>query len=393
MSLQMTESAFADAEEAVRERYTAGAQAAEAALCCPVDYDPQYLDAIPAEVLERDYGCGDPTPYVRPGETVLDLGAGGGKVCFIAAQIVGPQGRVIGVDCNRDMLALARRHQRSVAERLGYANVQFRCGLIQDLLLDLDLLAEELACQPITDQWSWLAVRSIEDRLRRQQPLVPDESVDCILSNCVMNLVRPADRKQLFAEMFRVLRRHGRVAISDIVADEDVPDHLQRDPRLWSGCISGAFREDDFLRAFEEEGFHGIEVVKRQREPWRTLEGIEFRSMTVVAYKGKQGPCLERNQALIYRGPFKKVEDDDGHVFPRGQRMAVCDKTFHLLQQAPYWGMFEPVEPLEDVPLEAAKAFDCRRSARRHPRETKGADYTVTTEATDSCCGPSSSCC
>jgi SAM-dependent methyltransferase len=391
--MQMTQSAFAGAEEAVRERYTAGAQAAEAALCRPIAYDPRYLDAIPAEVLERDYGCGDPTPYVRPSETVLDLGAGGGKVCFIAAQIVGPQGRVIGVDCNRDMLALARRHELTVAHRLGYANVQFRCGLIQDLLLDLDLLAEELARQPITDQWSWLAVRAIEDRLRRQHPLVPDESVDCILSNCVMNLVRPADRKQLFAEMYRVLRRHGRVAVSDIVADEDLPDHLQRDPRLWSGCISGAFREDDFLRAFEEAGFHGIEVVKRQREPWRTLEGFEFRSMTVVAYKGKQGPCLERDQALIYRGPFKKVEDDDGHVFPRGQRMAVCDKTFHLLQQAPYDGIFEPVEPFEDVPLEAAKAFDCRRSARRHPRETKGADYAVTTEATDSCGGPNSSCC
>jgi SAM-dependent methyltransferase len=280
-----------------------------------------------------------------------------------------------------------------VAERLGYANVEFRCGLIQDLLLDLDRLAKELAQQPIKDQWGWLAVRAVEERLRREQPLVPDESVDCILSNCVLNLVRPTDRKHLFAEMFRVLKRHGRAVVSDIVADDDVPDHLQRDPQLWSGCISGAYREDMFLRAFEEAGFHGIEIVKRQQEPWRTVEGIEFRSVTVLAHKGKHGPCLERNQALVYRGPFKKVEDDDGHVFPRGERMAVCDKTFHLLQREPYDAMFEPVGPLESVPLDAAQPFDCRRSARRHPRETKGADYALTTEASKSCSGPNDACC
>jgi hypothetical protein len=113
-----------------------------------------------------------------------------------------------------------------VAASLGYENVEFRCGLIQDLRLDLEKLAEELAHQPILDQWDWLALRSVEDRLRREHPLIPDESVDCILSNCVLNLVRPSDRGQLFSEMFRVLKRQGRLAVSDIVADEDVPEHL-----------------------------------------------------------------------------------------------------------------------------------------------------------------------
>lgn len=390
--LERIERPIVPPEEAVRQRYSAGAQQTERALCCPVEYDPRYLEIIPTEVLERDYGCGDPTPFVRPGETVLDLGSGSGKVCFIAAQIVGPQGRVIGVDFNREMLALARRHQPTVAQRLGYDNIQFRCGLIQDLRLDLELLAAELARQPVQDQWGWLAVRSLEDQLRQERPLIADETVDCVLSNCVLNLVRPADRQQLFAEMFRVLKKHGRVAISDIVSDEDVPERLQRDPQLWSGCISGAYREDALLRAFEEAGFHGMEIVKRQQQPWRTVEGIEFRSITIVAYKGKQGPCLERKQALIYRGPFKMVEDDDGHVFVRGERMAVCDKTFHLLQRPPYAGMFEPVEPRDLVPLEVAQPFDCRRSRHRHPRETKGEAYAVTTDATNPCCGPKGCC-
>jgi SAM-dependent methyltransferase len=98
-----------DSEAAVRERYAAAARVREAALCCPVDYDPRWLAAIPAEVIERDYGCGDPSRFVRAGDVVLDLGSGGGKICFIAAQIAGKEGRVIGVDVNPEMLALARR--------------------------------------------------------------------------------------------------------------------------------------------------------------------------------------------------------------------------------------------------------------------------------------------
>ena len=380
-------------EASVRARYSGAAAEVEPELCCPVDYDPRYLEVIPLEILERDYGCGDPTAHIRAGDVVLDLGSGGGKACYIAAQVVGREGHVIGVDCNQEMLALARRHQQTVADRIGYANVEFRCGPIQDLRLDLDRLAGELAQRPVRDQQDWLDLRSLEERLRRDHPLVADESVDCVISNCVLNLVRPADRARLFAEIFRVLRRGGRVAVSDIVGDEDVPEQLQRDPELWSGCISGAFREDLFLKALEDAGFHGIRIARRQESPWRTVQGIELRSLTVVAYKGKQGPCLERNQALIYPGPFKKVEDDDGHVFFRGERMAVCDKTYRLLLREPYEGLFQAVEPRAEIPLEAARPFDCRRSARRHPRETKGAEYRATTDSPASCCGPDGACC
>src|SRR6266487_3949669 len=95
----------------VRERYAASAKSQEAELCCPVNYESEYLKIIPSEIIERDYGCGDPSRYVREGETVLDLGSGGGKICYIAAQVVGPKGRVIGVDMNDDMLALARKYQ------------------------------------------------------------------------------------------------------------------------------------------------------------------------------------------------------------------------------------------------------------------------------------------
>ncbi|HUY89778.1 MAG TPA: methyltransferase domain-containing protein [Pirellulales bacterium] len=339
-------------ETAVRTRYAAAAQAAEAALCCPVEYNPDYLALIPAEVLERDYGCGDPTPYVRPGETVLDLGSGGGKVCYIAAQLVGPQGRVIGVDCNQEMLSLARGAQAAFAERLGYANVEFRCGLIQDLALDLDLLAGELTQRPVRDQAGWLELRSLEDRLRREQPLVPSESVDCVVSNCVLNLVQPQDRERLLAETFRVLKPGGRAAISDIVADRDVPEPMQRDAELWSGCISGAYREERFVEAFEQAGFYGIQIVKREARPWRVVEGIEFRAVTLLAYKGQPAPGGDATHEVIYRGPFKQVEDDAGRQFPRGRRVAVCEQTFELFEREPYAGHFAAVAP-QGTPHEA----------------------------------------
>lgn len=273
-------------EDSVARRYSSAAAAREEALCCPVDYPVKLLAVIPQEILERDYGCGNPTQFVRVGETVLDLGSGGGKLCYILSQVVGPAGRVIGVDCNQEMLSLARQHQALVAERIGYSNVDFRFGMIQDLQLDLELLDRELKRHPVDSANAWLALRTVEDRLRKDHPLIASDSVDCVVSNCVLNLVRGQDRHQLFGEIFRVLRDGGRAAISDIVADNDVPWHMQNDPELWSGCISGAFREDRFVQAFERAGFQGVEIVKRQSEPWRTVGGIEFRSVTVLARKG-----------------------------------------------------------------------------------------------------------
>lgn len=389
-------SAGATTESSVQERYAAAARSVEPALCCPVSYNPDLLAAIPNEVIEKDYGCGDPTPFVQVGDSVLDLGSGGGKLCFIAAQLVGPTGKVVGVDCNRSMLDLARRNAPAVARRIGFANVQFRYGMIQDLRLDFDRLQTNLATRPISTIDNYLAARQEMEVLRQEHPLIESESMDCVLSNCVLNLVRPEDRRQLFTEVFRVLRPGGRAAISDIVCDEDVPEHLQRDPNLWSGCVSGAFREDQFVQAFQDAGFCGIEIVKRVDPPWQIIQGIEFRSLTVVAFKPRSGPCLERQQAVIYRGPFKQVEDDDGHVYWRGKRMAVCDKTFQTLAQAPYAGMFDPVLPRQLVPIESASEFDCNRSTFRDPRETKGhgyydTDQTLRTAGTD--CGPGGLCC
>jgi ubiquinone/menaquinone biosynthesis C-methylase UbiE len=370
----------------VRQRYAIGAKERADKLCCPVDYESAYLSVIPQEVIERDYGCGDPSRYLREGETVLDLGSGTGKVCFIAAQIVGPKGNVIGVDMTDEMLEVARRNAPLVVERIGYENVEFRKGRIQDLALDLELLDRQLKSNPITDAASFLAADELAEELRVKYPLIARDSVDVVVSNCVLNLVEPQSKRQLFEEIFRVLKKGGRAVISDIVSDEEVPEELQNDPELWSGCISGALTEESFLAAFETAGFYGIQILERDAQPWRTVKGIEFRSITIEAFKGKQGECFERSQAVIYRGPFREVLDDDNHRMERGRRYAVCDKTYHLYKKAPYREFFEFIDPIVDVPLTEAKPFDCSRTSLRHPKETKGQNYDVTTEANNKCC-------
>ena len=390
--------AVLDVDQAVKSRYSKASQAVEAALCCPVDYDPRYLKVIPSELIERDYGCGDPSRLVREGDTVLDLGSGAGKICYIASQVVGPSGAVIGVDMTDDMLALAREHKSAIASSIGWDNVSFRKGRIQNLRVDLEQVEERLASHPVSSVEGLAALESWQQRFE-SEPMIADGSIDVVVSNCVLNLVGTDNREQLFAEIFRVLKRGGRAAISDIVSDEPVPQHMQDDPEMWSGCISGAMTETDFLAAFEDAGFHGIEIESYQGEPWMTVQGIEFRSVTVQAWKGKQGVCWDCHQAVIYKGPYKSVLDDDGHQYPRGERVAVCEKTFRLLRDGPYVDHFEFIEPLTAVAVEDAALFPCAAPVvganspsstplLRSPRETKGADYSATSDS----CGDSSCC-
>ncbi len=372
-------------ERAVLQRYADGAVSKEQALCCPVQYDAKYLKVIPQEILDKDYGCGDPSRYLREGDVVLDLGSGGGKICFIASQVVGPRGKVIGVDFNPTMLALARCYQKQVGDKIGWHNVEFRRGKIQDLKTDLDRLERDLTSRPVSSLEGYFDFQNTVEKSRLQNPLVADESVDVIVSNCVLNLVRPESKKELFKEMHRVLKKGGRVAISDIVSDEAVPESLQRDPELWSGCVSGAFQESEFIKAFEESGFYGIKLEKFDQQPWRTVAGIEFRAVTVTAFKGKEGPCFEHHQAVVYKGPWKQVEDDDRHVLRRGVRTAVCDKTFQIFSKTPYRDDLILLEPRKGIPPGKAKPFDCSRTSERHPKETKGVKYRATTRAGASC--------
>ncbi len=293
--------------EKVREFYGEAAEEPQADLCCPVQPDPAEIDHIPQEVIDRFYGCGSPigAAQIEPGETTLDLGSGAGIDVFTAARKVGPEGRAIGVDMTDSMLAVARECQGRVAENLGFDVVDFRKGYLEAIPAE-------------------------------------DASVDLVTSNCVINL--SPDKKRVFAEIWRILRDHGRMVISDIVAEEEVPPDQRQDPRLWGECISGALTEDELLAYLERAGFYGIELLSRTF--WKEVEGYRFFSVTVRAYKfEKRAGCLFQGQWATYVGPYKGVSDEEGHFFPRGIAVEVCTDTAAKLCHPPYVGQFIVTDP------------------------------------------------
>lgn len=367
----------------VKKRYSEGAQAVQPDLCCPVDYDRELLALLPAEIIEKDYGCGDPSRYVREGDVVLDVGSGGGKICYMAAQRVGEHGRVIGVDMNDDMLGLARKYQAEMADRLGGDRVVFHKGYIQDLALDVAAMEDYLRDHPVSDAVDLERLQQWQTAQRRTAPLIADNSVDLVISNCVLNLVDDAQKSQLIREIHRVLKPGGRVAISDIVSDDPIPERLKQDGVLWSGCISGAFQEEAFLEAFKGAGFLAAAYDKWDAAPWRVIEGIEFRSVTLTAVKGEDGPCLDYGHAVVYRGPYASVADDEGHVFPRGARMAVCERTYRFLTESGAYARdfigIAPAQAGEPVPYCAPPGT--RRATAQTKAGAQGADC-----GDDGCC-------
>lgn len=371
-----------DMKNSVVERYTSGAESVQPALCCPVDYDASLLTMLPNEVIEKDYGCGDPSRYVEAGDVVLDLGSGSGKICYMAAQLVGDSGRVIGVDMNDEMLALARKYQAEMAQKLGGDKVQFVKGQIQDLALDLEKVEAYLAAKPLVDLDGLDQLHTWQQQLRRTEPLIADNSVDLVLSNCVLNLVNDADKTQLVNEIFRVLKPGGRIAISDIVADEPIPAKLKADPELWSGCISGSFVEDEFLESFKNAGFVAVKYDKWDPQPWQVVEGIEFRSVTLTAYKGEAEACLDKGHAVIYKGPYAEIKDDEGHVYYRGKRMAVCERSYQLLTDGPYTDDFIGICPSQEL---AGTPWCAPVGTLRPVKDTKNAQHEQT-NSNSTCC-------
>jgi arsenite methyltransferase len=194
-------------------------------------------EGLPEAAVAASLGCGNPTALIElePGDTVLDLGSGGGIDVLISARRVGPTGKVYGVDMTDKMLALARENQR----KAGVTNVEFLKGEIEHIPL-------------------------------------PDNSVDVIISNCVINL--SSDKGRVLREAFRVLKPGGRFAVSDVVVRGEVPADIRRSVELWVGCVAGALQESEYRRLLAEAGFDGIDV-----EPWRVYNVENARDFLIGA--------------------------------------------------------------------------------------------------------------
>jgi arsenite methyltransferase len=241
-----------DIQQVVKEKYRAAAKqvAAGKTACCGGGAEPGGCDpitrnlynesdhaAVPAEAVAASLGCGNPTGLaeLQSGEIVLDLGSGGGIDVLLSAKRVGPTGKAYGLDMTDEMLSMARENQK----RAGVENVEFLKGTLENIPL-------------------------------------PENSVDVVISNCVINLC--GDKDLVLREAFRVLKPGGRFAVSDVVVRGDVPSEIRRNLELWAGCIAGALQETEYLQKLQAAGFTSMEI-----EPTRVCRVEEAREFLTAA--------------------------------------------------------------------------------------------------------------
>ena len=313
--------------EKVREYYgkvLATNKDLQTSACCTAESPPERIRSIireiHPEVLEKFYGCGSPIPPHLEGKTILDLGSGSGRDCFILSKLVGPTGRVIGVDMTEEQVTTARRHVDFHANKFGHAgpNVEFFQGYIEDL----------------------------------ESVGIANNSVDLVISNCVLNL--SPDKRRVFSEIFRVLKPGGELYFSDVFADRRIPRPLAEDPVLLGECLGGALYAEDFRRVLAQIGCNDFRVVSKSKiallnpEVERKIGMVNFYSMTIRAFKlDLEDRCEDHGQVAYYLGTIPECPHtftlDDHHIFNVGQPMLICGNTAAMLKDTRFSPHFKVI--------------------------------------------------
>ncbi len=285
--------------------------------CCTAEAMPAHLRAllkeIHSEVQEKFYGCGSPIPSELEGRTVLDLGSGSGRDCFLLSKLVGPNGKVIGIDMTNEQLAVARKHLDYHTQKYGYSkpNIEFKQGYIEDL----------------------------------EGAGIATGSIDVVVSNCVLNL-SPA-KNRVFGEIMRVLKPGGELYFSDVFADRRIPAALAEDPVLLGECLGGALYIEDFRRLMAEKGCFDYRVVSKSKLDLQTgdiqkkIGMVNFYSLTIRAFKmNLEDRCEDYGQVAYYLGTLPEAPHsfilDDHHNFKTGQPLLVCSNTAQMLSASRY---------------------------------------------------------
>lgn len=266
---------------------------------------------------------------------------------------------------------------------------------LHDLREDAEGVEALLQRGGIHDLDTYLMFSEQRDDLRHRQPAAEDGTFDRLVLDLTVNRVAPGLQPLLLAEAHRVMAVDGRLLATVLVADEplDGPHAIQG---LQAGHRLHLPTEQAALGLFEAAGFHGLQLhFAAIADPGAVdrIGDVEVRLCVVEAFKGKAGPCLELGQAVMYRGPWREVHDDDGHRYRRGQRVAVCAKTYALLMRSPYMGDLVGLRSVNEPPLDAASPFDCNTPADRPVRVTKGLVPFDGSRPPSDTCAPGSGCC
>ncbi len=315
-----------DHHQAVQEYYgktLQGTKDLQTSACCtnarPPAYLQEILKQIHPEVTKHYYGCGLVAPQSLAGLRVLDLGSGSGRDCFVLSKLVGPQGRVVGVDMTPEQLAIGRQHLDFHQQAFGFSkpNVEFVEGDIERL--------QELGFAP--------------------------GSFDLIISNCVVNLAN--DKAKVFAGAQYLLAEGGEMYFSDVYADRRIPQELAKDPLLYGECLSGALYWNDFIDMVKAAGFGDPRIVNQQRIEINNeamaekLGAIQFHSVTIRLFKlsGLESNCEDYGQALRYLGDLDQsprvFELDAGHRFETGRLERVCGNSFRMIKETRFAKHFD----------------------------------------------------
>lgn len=328
--------------EQVQEYYgetLGGSEDLKTDACCPIDAIPDFIKSllgnIHQEITDKFYGCGSPIPPLLKGKTVLDLGCGTGRDCYIISQLVGESGKVIGVDMTNEQLSVARKHIGYHMDKFGYdkPNVEFIKSFIEDL------------------------------------SAIEDNSVDIVVSNCVINL--SPEKEKVFAEINRVLTNGGELYFSDIFASRRIPAEIAQDKEIVGECLGGALYVEDFRRMLQKSSFADYRIVSQGKlnitdaNIAEKVGMIDFYSATVRTFKCEfEDKCENYGHVAFYNGTVENAPHafilDDHHEFKTGLPYPVCGNTAKMLSETRYqehfkvigdftthYGIFDCVEPTQ----------------------------------------------